>query len=334
MKNFKNFNLEDCPKVLGKFLYTNLFDAYDAYRVDVEVDLIFGQPSVTIVGMGDTAVKEARERLQAGIKQAGFEFPKMKIVINLAPSDQKKSGSHFDLPMAIGLLVQSEQLSVNSLLTYGFIGELSLNADLRPCSGVLPMAIQAKELGIQNLIVPRANIKEASLVKDLNVYGFDSLKEVFDFLTATILYEPKPRVIDQRDLLPVSPIDFREVQGQDTLIEFIVVAAAGGHNMLMIGPPGCGKSMIAKRIPTILPSMSEEEALEVTKIYSVAGLLKNKVNLIHQRPFRSPHHNASTSSLVGGGSHATPGEISLSHNGILFLDEIAEFHKKSLDALR
>jgi magnesium chelatase family protein len=306
----------------------------DAYRVDVEVDLIFGQPSVTIVGMGDTAVKEARERLQAGIQQAGFEFPKMKIVINLAPSDQKKSGSHFDLPMAIGLLVQSEQLSVDVLHNYGFIGELSLNADLRPCSGVLPMAMQAKELGIQNLIVPRANIKEASLVKDLNVYGFDSLKEVYDFLTATILYEPEPRIMDQSGRNPVSPIDFREVQGQDTLIEFIVLAAAGGHNMLMIGPPGCGKSMIAKRIPTILPSMSEEEALEVTKIYSVAGLLKNKVNLIHQRPFRAPHHNASTSSLVGGGSYATPGEISLSHNGVLFLDEIAEFHKKSLDALR
>ncbi|MGF7184628.1 magnesium chelatase family protein [Desulfitispora alkaliphila] len=305
----------------------------DGYMVEVETDTIYGQPMVSIVGLGDMAVKEARERLQASLNSTSYDFPEMKIVINLAPSDIKKSGSHFDLAMAIGLLLQTKQLKVDNIHNYGFIGELSLNAKLRPCTGVLPMAIAAKKAGVKRLIVPQQNLKEASLVKGIGVYGFSTLQQVVAFLTGEKPYTPL--LFDtEASVEPGDLLDFSEVQGQDALIEYILIAAAGGHNILMIGAPGCGKSMIAKRIPTILPSMTEEEALEVTKIYSVAGALKDRGSLIINRPFRAPHHNASTNSLIGGGNTATPGEISLAHNGVLFLDEIAEFDKKSLDALR
>jgi len=260
--------------VVNSFSITGI----DAYVVKIEIDILYGKPYVSIVGMGDTAIKESKERLEAAIINSKFEFPKMKIVINLSPSDVRKSGSHFDSGMAVALLLQSHQIKSEEIDKFAFIGELSLNGDLRPCVGVLPM----KNHKIDNPYI----------------------------------------------------VDFQDVQGQDSAIEFVAVAAAGGHNLLMSGAPGCGKSMIAKRIPTILPPMSEEEALEVTKIYSVAGLLKNRGTLITERPFRSPHHNASMNSLVGGGIFAMPGEISLAHNGILFLDEIAEFNKKTLDALR
>lgn len=305
----------------------------NAYLVKIEIDTIYGQPSVSIVGMGDTAIKEARERLEAAIINTKFEFPKMKIVINLSPSDVRKRGSHFDLGMAIALLLQSSQIRAEEIDSYAFIGELSLNGDLRACEGVLPMVMEAKNRGIRNIVVPMDNIKEASLVKGMNVFAFNKLNEVTDFLIGTNPYEP----IETKDNHHIENryiLDFEDVQGQDSAIEFVAIAAAGGHNLLMSGSPGCGKSMIAKRIPTILPSMSEEEALEVTKIYSVAGMLKNRGSLISQRPFRSPHHNASMNSLIGGGLFAMPGEISLAHNGILFLDEIAEFNKKTLDALR
>jgi magnesium chelatase family protein len=270
----------------------------DGYLVEVETDLIYGQPAVHIVGLGDTAIKEARERLQAAIVHSGYEFPKMKIVINLAPSDIKKRGSHFDLAMAIGLLAQSEQLRVSNLIDYGFIGELSLNANLRSCSGVLSMAIKAKELSIQHLIVPKENLREAMLVKGIQVYAFDHLQEVIAFLQGKSDYHID--LLHPPIIMNVPSVDFKEVKGQDLLIEYLVMAAAGGHNMLMIGPPGCGKSMIAKCIPTILPSLTEEEALEVTKIYSVAGVLKSRGDLIQERPFRAPHHNASKLHLSKG----------------------------------
>jgi magnesium chelatase family protein len=263
-----------------------------------------------------------------------FRFPEMKVVINLAPSDLKKSGSHFDLPIALGLLMETNQLKIMKGGEYGCIGELSLNARLRRCTGVLPMVIAAKKAGIKNIIVPRENIHEASLVKGINVFGFDSLREVVGFLAGNRKYNNQQEINFQPPEADPYPVDFKEVQGQEAMIEYIVVAAAGGHNLLMIGAPGCGKSMIAKRIPTILPSMTEEEALETTKIYSVAGMLKGRGYLIEDRPFRAPHHNASTNALIGGGNNATPGEISLAHNGVLFLDEIAEFSKKTLDALR
>ena len=305
----------------------------DGYLVEVEVDTISGQPSISIVGLGDTAVKESRERLQSSLNSSEYEFPKMKVVINLAPSDIKKSGSHFDLAMAVGLLIQSKQLKTGCPEDFGFIGELSLDSKLRPCTGVLPMAIAAKNAGVKSLIVPKDNVHEAQLVKGLNIYGFETLQDVSLFLKGEIQYTPN--AIETPSLSNFnSTLDFSDVHGQDAMIEYMVIAAAGGHNVLMIGTPGCGKSMIAQRIPTILPSLSEEEALETTKIYSVAGLLNNRGRLIDTRPFRAPHHNASTNSLIGGGNNAAPGEISLAHNGVLFLDEIAEFNKKTLDALR
>lgn len=316
---------------------TNSFalSGIEGYLVELETDTIYGQPSVSIIGLGDRAIKEASERIHAAIISKGYEFPKMKIVINLAPGDIKKRGSHFDLSMAIGLLLRSDQIVLKGidLKSFGFIGELSLNGLIRPCAGVLPMVIAAKGAGIKNIIVPKENVEEASLVKGVRIYGFDDLKSLIDFL------EAKAKV--EEDLQPIEvkvesnyPFDFSDVKGQDVLIEYIVVAAAGGHNMLMVGTPGCGKSMIAKRIPTILPSMGEDEALEVTKIYSVAGLLKDRGNLISQRPFRAPHHSASLNALIGGGNNALPGEVSLAHNGVLFLDEVAEFNKKTLEALR
>lgn len=307
----------------------------DAYVVNIETDTIYGQPSVSIVGLGDAAIKEARERLEAAINHESYDFPKMKVVINLAPGDIKKSGSHFDLGMAIGILLQTKQIAVSEINNFAFIGELSLNAELRPCSGILPMAIEAKKRGINNLIVPKDNLEEASLVSGINVFAFETLNEVVKFLEDNSTYnKPLSEYKNKHKISREYLLDFEDVQGQDSLIDYIVVAAAGGHNIIMSGSPGCGKSMIAKRIPSILPSMTETEALEATKIYSVAGLLKNKGSLIKERPFRAPHHNASMNALIGGGNDAMPGEISLAHNGVLFLDEIAEFSKRTLESLR
>ncbi|MDD3307779.1 MAG: YifB family Mg chelatase-like AAA ATPase [Acetobacterium sp.] len=306
----------------------------EAYLVDVEVKTITGQPMISIVGLGDTAVKEARERVEAAINDSKYKFPQKKVVINLAPSDLKKSGSHFDLAIAIGILIETGQLVLVKKEKIGIIGELSLNSRLRACSGILPMVIAARSAGVRNVIVPQDNLQEASLVTGIQVYGFEELKDVVDFLEDKKPYQIEVKNPLSKDREILNGVDFCDVQGQDGLIEYIVVAAAGGHNLLMIGSPGCGKSMIAKRIPTILPSMTEEEALEVTKIYSVAGILKEKGGLIEDRPFRSPHHNASTNALIGGGKDATPGEISLAHNGVLFLDEIAEFGKNTLESLR
>jgi magnesium chelatase family protein len=308
----------------------------DGYIVEIEVDALYGQPSISIVGLVDMAVKEARQRLEASIINAKYEFPRMKVVINLAPGDIKKSGSHFDLGMAIGLLLKTSQLETNeNIYDYGFIGELSLNGQLRSCSGVLPMAMSAKIAGIKNLIVPKDNIEEAALVQGINIFGFEDLKQVVNFLMTgnkeNVMLAGNPYKLKDTFIYDV---DFNEVKGQSTLIEYITVAAAGGHSMIMIGYPGCGKSMLARRIPTILPPILEQESLEVTRIYSVAGLIKERGSLIQERPFRAPHHNASTNSLIGGGCNATPGEISLAHNGVLFLDEITEFNKKTLDALR
>ena len=287
-------------------------DGIEGYLVNIESDTIYGQPSVSIVGLGDRAVKESKDRLVAAIINAGFDFPKMKIIINLSPSDINKRGSHFDLGMAISLLDCSSQMTFFNLDEYGFIGELSLSSELRPCTGVLSMAIECRDNGIKKLIVPKDNFEEASLVSGLEIYSFEKLREVTEFLEDNEAY--KEQVISERvKTNKINNLDFKDVKGQNSAIEFIVVAAAGGHNILMAGSPGCGKSMIAKRIGGILPSLSEEEALEVTKIYSVSGYLKNRGSLISERPFRDPHHNASMNSLIGGGNFAMPGEISLAH---------------------
>lgn len=308
----------------------------DGYVVEVETDIIHGLPSVSIVGLGDAAVKEAKERLVSAITAAGFNFPMFKLVINLAPSDMKKRGTHFDLPMAIGILVKSNQINVHQdcLNLFGFIGELSLNAEIRPSSGVLPMVIKAKYEGIRHLIVPKENVQEALLVEGINIYTAETLIDVVALLEGNRSLEPERKSARIKQPTLNENLDFSDVKGHEQLIKYITVAAAGNHNLLLSGPPGCGKSMIAKRIPSILPSMTEEEALEVTKIYSVANLLKNKGSLIVNRPFRSPHHSISQNALIGGSQHATPGEVSLSHNGVLFLDEIAEFNRHTLDSLR
>ncbi|HEY5560586.1 MAG TPA: ATP-binding protein, partial [Clostridiaceae bacterium] len=302
----------------------------DAYVVNIETDTIYGKPCVSIVGLGDAAIKESKERLEAAINNEKYDFPKMKVVINLAPCDMKKSGSHFDLGMAVGILLQTKQVVCEEINSFGFIGELSLNGQLRACIGVLPMAIEAKKKGIRNLIVPKENHREASLVSGLNIFAFETLKEVISYLESSENYE---KLLDSNVEIvsnDFSSSDFKDVQGQDSIIDYIIIAAAGGHNIILSGSPGCGKSMIAKMIPTILPSMTEDEALEVTKIYSVSGNLNACEGLIKERPFRSPHHTTSKIALIGGGSNLVPGEISLAHNGVLFLDEILEFKKDVL----
>jgi magnesium chelatase family protein len=309
-------------------------DGVDSYVVHVEVNTNFGQPGISIIGMADKAINEAAERIKASLVSGGFEYPESRIVINLAPSSKKKYGTHFDLAMAIGLLVQTDQLSDKAAKHYGFIGELSLNGDIRGVKGVLPMVIEAKRQGIEYLIVPIENMKEAMLVKEIHILCFEDLKKTTTFLEGKVPYE-LPTIRETKEPTEVLYAnDFSDVKGQRQIIRNTVVAAAGGHNMLLIGEPGCGKSMIASRIPTILPPMKEEEALEVTKIQSIVGLNEDYNQLVLARPFRAPHRNASLNALIGGGIAALPGEISLAHNGVLFLDEMIEFDRKTLEALR
>ena len=307
----------------------------DGYTVDIEIKTLEGQPLINIIGLGDLAVKEAAERVQAAIDETGYVFPKKRVIISLAPSDKKKSGSHFDLAMAIGVLQQNDDIAAKSLSDYGFIGELSLDGRLRACRGILPMIIAAKKRKIKKLIVPFENINEAKLVHGIETIGLHDLREVIQYVEGkNIEAEQKQMVIIKPDDRNEKVMDFSDVKGQAELTEAVMLAAAGGHNMLMIGEPGCGKTMVAQRIPTILPQMTEEECLEVTKIYSISGILENGHSLIKNRPFRAPHHNASLNALIGGGVNALQGEVSLAHNGVLFLDELAEFSRRTLDALR
>lgn len=303
----------------------------DAYRVDIEAKDLDGIPVISIIGMGDQAIKEAAERITAAIDECGYAYPKKKMIISLAPGDKKKSGTQFDLPMAIAMLQQSGEINCKNLSGYSFIGELSLDGSLRGCKGVLPMVIAAKNSKIESIIIPKENLKEAELVKGICIYGFDSLKDVVLFIEGRLNYskDAKSKSFISEDEV----LDFKDVVGQKELIDAVVLAAAGGHNLLMLGEPGCGKTMIASRIPGILPEMTEEESLEVTKIYSITGKI-NESGLVKRRPFRAPHHNASLNSLIGGGVNAMPGEVSLAHNGVMFLDELAEFSKRTLDALR
>lgn len=307
----------------------------DGYPIDIEIATLEGLPMITIIGLGDLAVKEAGERIQSAINESGYVFPKKKVIISLAPGDKKKRGSHFDLAMAIGLLQQDRSISAKELKKYGLIGELSLNGGLRSCNGILPLIIAAEKNGIKDVIVPSSNLAEAKLVHNINVYGFEALSDVIRFLEGKGIKELAPICFETKDNCSQnSSLDFADVKGQNEMIQAVVLAAAGGHNMLMIGEPGCGKTMIAQRIPTILPLMTEEESLEVTKIYSISGLLQEGHSLIKTRPFRAPHHNASLNALIGGGVNALPGEVSLAHNGVLFLDELAELSRRTLDALR
>ncbi|OAQ21769.1 YifB family Mg chelatase-like AAA ATPase [Thermosulfurimonas dismutans] len=312
-------------------VYTAAVVGVEAFPIEVEVDLSFGLPGTTIVGLPDSAVKESRERIKAAIKNSGYDYPTQKVTVNLAPADVKKEGAGFDLPIALGILAETKILPQEVFKNSIFLGELALDGRLKATRGVLPVALKARELGFEKLIVPKENGREAALAPDLKIVALEHLYQVVEYLLGRIDLEPLP------ELKPEPPHyeeDLADIIGQEQARRALEVAAAGGHNLLMIGPPGAGKTMLARRLPSILPEMSPEEALETTKIYSVAGLLPPDRPLVTARPFRNPHHTISDVGLIGGGAHPRPGEISLAHNGVLLLDELPEFNRKALEALR
>jgi magnesium chelatase family protein len=300
----------------------------------VEVDVTNGNASFEIVGLADTAVKESRERVRSAVKNTGFCFPEQHLTVNLAPADLKKDGSGLDLPIAIGLLAAQGQVILPEDDQPVFVGELALDGSLRPINGILPMILRAREEGRKNIFIPHGNEEEGELVDGIQVFTAASLREIVDHLQSRKRLLPLTKRLSFAEQENSGTVDFADVQGQIVAKRALEIAAAGGHNVLMVGAPGAGKTMLARRLPTILPPMTEEEALEVTKIYSIAGLLTHRRGIIMERPFRSPHHTVSNSALIGGGSIPKPGEVTLSHHGVLFLDELPEFTRSSLEVLR